>query len=102
MTTPPTPTGAQALSDLMRVIDAYAFDYKEQGKLGPTRREVARALSEALEGREQAGAVAHELLAFVKKIASGEIQDHMLTSLEDEASSLCFKATALLALARKA
>lgn len=39
---------AQTISDLMRVIDAYAFDYKEQGKLGPTRREVARALDEAL------------------------------------------------------
>jgi hypothetical protein len=50
---------------------------------------------------EQAGVVADELLSFVKKIANGEVQDHMFTSLEDEASSLCFRATALLALARK-
>jgi hypothetical protein len=48
--------GAQTVSDLMRVIDAYAFDYKEQGKLGPTRREVARAIDEALASREEAPA----------------------------------------------
>ena len=30
--------------NLMRAIDAYAFDYKEQGKLGASRRAVERAV----------------------------------------------------------
>lgn len=55
----------------------------------------------AIAAREQESSVADELLAFVKKIANGEVKDHMFTSLEDEASSLWFRSSAQLALARK-
>jgi len=43
----PTRQDFEALSELMRVIDAYAFDYKEQGKLGPSRRAVELAIQAA-------------------------------------------------------
>lgn len=62
---------------------------------GPMAAESAPPLA----GAQQAGV--DELLAFVKKIANGEVKDHMFTSLEDEASSLWFRASAQLALARK-
>ncbi|MDQ0068314.1 hypothetical protein J2W34_000088 [Variovorax boronicumulans] len=45
--------------------------------------------------------VADELLAFVEKIANGDVKDHMFSSLEDEACSLYHRAKALLALSRK-
>lgn len=52
----------------------------------------------AIDAREQ---VHTELIAFVEKIANGEVHDRMFSSLEDEASSLWFKARALWALAAK-
>lgn len=36
--------------------------------------------------------VQSQLIAFVKKVASGELEDHMLSSLEDEARALYFRA----------
>jgi len=40
------------VSALMRTIDAYAFDYAKDGKLGPSRIQVERELRAALTPKE--------------------------------------------------
>lgn len=57
----PSDAVLQRTSELMRAIDAYAFDYAEEGKLGKSRifveRELRAALAQALKERPQGDAV---------------------------------------------
>ena len=43
---------ATQVSDLMRSVDAYAFDYANQGKLAPSRRVLDQELTSALTGAQ--------------------------------------------------
>lgn len=58
MTTPENlpPLPEQIISDVMRDVDAYAFDYQAQQKLAPSRVEVERAIRRAYDAGRAAGA----------------------------------------------
>lgn len=83
MTTPDNlpPLPEQIISDVMRDVDAYAFDYQEaQQKLAPSRVEVERAIRRAYDAGRAAGAQVADGWQLVPREATREMRDAFCAS----------------------